>query len=185
MPGCSDSAECNVYEVCVDGSCEAGTLVFVSSTTYNGNLGGVRGADAKCAEVAAAAGLRSSTWLSWTADATFQPADAFEGQTIPYYLVDGTKVADDWADLSDISIDNPISLDERGNAAPDGALAWTNVDANGGVRAGESCSDFASSDAAISGWAGDVFATGGAWGVAGSRSCDLELHLYCFEAGPL
>ena len=40
--------------------CDAFKRIFVTSTTYDGNLGGLAGADAKCAARGAAAGLSGS-----------------------------------------------------------------------------------------------------------------------------
>ena len=51
-------------------------LVFVTSTTHNGNLGGVAGADAICNARAAAAGLPGS-YLAWISMADDDPEFRF------------------------------------------------------------------------------------------------------------
>src|SRR5258708_15803483 len=48
---------CAVPAVCVAGQCTPAQRVFLSSSTYTGNLGGHAGADATCQQLATAAGL--------------------------------------------------------------------------------------------------------------------------------
>src|SRR5688500_15355507 len=51
-----------------NGDAGCGRLVFVTSAVWQGNLGGVSGADAKCNEVAQASPLpmlRARKWVAW------------------------------------------------------------------------------------------------------------------------
>lgn len=50
---------CSALELCLDRLCERSTRVFVSSQVYDGNLGGIAGANAECAALATAAGSLS------------------------------------------------------------------------------------------------------------------------------
>ena len=123
------------------GTCDA-KIVFTSSATFSGDFGGIAGADAQCQSLADAAGL-SGTFLAWLGDSTTDPATRFAQSASPYVLVDGTVVADDWADLTDGGIDNPIALTENG-AVPSVSLVWTGTSAAGvhdGI-ANTSCNDW-------------------------------------------
>jgi cysteine-rich repeat protein len=91
--------------------------VFVTSSTYNGNLGGVAGADQKCQSLAGAAGL-PGTYMAWISDGNLSPSTRFTQSAYPYVLVNGQKIADNWADLIDVSLDSPINADEYGDPAP-------------------------------------------------------------------
>jgi hypothetical protein len=64
--------------------------VFVTSTGYPGNLGGLAGADAKCQERATAAGLGGTfkAWLS-AAGTGNSAAERLTHATVPYVRVDG------------------------------------------------------------------------------------------------
>src|SRR5215470_17442921 len=73
--------------------------VFVTSTTYEGALlGGLAGADAKCADHAAAGGL-AGTFKAWLSDSHKSAASRLTHSTGTYSLVDGTLVAGAWDDL--------------------------------------------------------------------------------------
>lgn len=93
-----------------------GNIVFVSSQSHTGNFGGVTGADSHCQNLANSAGL-SGTFKAWLSGSTASssPASRFNQSSVPYVLVDGTLIANDWGDLTDGSIQNPINLDEAGN----------------------------------------------------------------------
>jgi hypothetical protein len=93
--------------------------VFVTSTIYTGNLGGLSGADAKCQSRADAAKLPGTykVWLSAPGpDAS--PTTRIVHSTLPYGLVDGTIVANDWNDLTDGRLLAPINQTEFGGGPP-------------------------------------------------------------------
>jgi hypothetical protein len=76
-----------------------GKRVFITSQVFNGNLGGLSGADAKCQAAADAAGLGGS-YQAWLSDEDNSPATRFATHfSGPYVLVDGTRIADSWTDL--------------------------------------------------------------------------------------
>jgi hypothetical protein len=86
---------CGEMEVCVDGACEPAALVFVSSTVSDAALGGPRGADRTCTDLAEAAGL-GGYWFSWTSDSCTSPSQRFEKSTLPYRMADGTEISPSW-----------------------------------------------------------------------------------------
>ena len=86
--------------------CPALKRVFVTSTRYTGDLGGIPGADEKCQSHADAAGL-AGTFLAWISDGVDSPATRFARSAEPYVRTDGTKIAEDWDDLVD---ELPLSI---------------------------------------------------------------------------
>ena len=92
-----DYCTCNrtVDVRCVDGVSKASALVFLSSTKSDAALGGPRGADQTCVDLARAAGL-GGYWFSWTSDACTSPSQRFEQSTLPYRMVDGTEISPSW-----------------------------------------------------------------------------------------
>ena len=87
-------------------------IVFVTSTTATANYNGLPQADTVCQNLATAAGL-SGTFRAWLSNATDSPSTRFTQSTVPYKLVDGTQIADNWTDLTDGAIDNPINKKRR------------------------------------------------------------------------
>jgi hypothetical protein len=116
--------------------------VFVTSASFNSNLGGLTGADDKCqAEADSPASIvPSGTYMAWLSDGTDSPETRFTRSSHPYVLPDGTKVAEDYTDLKDGSILHPLNIDATG--APVGFKQyWTGTFADGTtVRDNETCS---------------------------------------------
>jgi hypothetical protein len=140
-------------EVCVGGVCEASALVFVSSTRSDAALGGPRGADETCAELAEAAGL-GGYWFSWTSDPCTSPFKRFEKSTLPYRMVDGSEISPSWDRMTMNPppagmgyIGTPIDMDEYGDIPatsqqcasssnpPQGCFVWTPHNRQQRVRA--------------------------------------------------
>jgi hypothetical protein len=153
--------------------------VFVTSTLHQGNLGGLAGADAICQELAGAAGL-SGTFKAWLSDATTSAADRLTHATVPYVRVDDIKVADDWTDLVDGVLDEPISIDENGAPVSRNAV-WTGTDDDGSNPALETCEGWTSAAGDLNGEAGSPHAVDRSWTTGPRISCSASLPLYCFE----
>lgn len=177
--GCSPTS-CGAQRACTSAGCVDGRLVFVTSSSSAGNLGGVAGADARCAALASAAGLAGS-FGAWIATSASVPSGRLSHASVPYFLVDGTRVADDWADLTDGSIQAPIARDESGFSVSTFEV-WTDCDSSG-TYGGGGCSDFTSSSSSAS--FADVGVTSSAsygWSSTYAQYCDrTNVHLYCFE----
>ena len=90
--------------------------VFVTNRAYDGNLGGLMGADDKCQAEAddPASIVPPGTYLAWLSDGFNSPDTRFIKSVGPYILPDGTKVAEDFADLTDGSILHNIDSDPTG-----------------------------------------------------------------------
>ena len=90
--------------------------VFVTSATFDSNLGGLTGADAKCqAEADGPTSIvPTGTYMAWLSDGTNSPNSRFTKSSHPYVLPNGKKVAENYIDLTDGSILNPINLGPDG-----------------------------------------------------------------------
>ena len=77
-------------------------IVFVTSETYTGALGGLDGADALCQERANDAGW-PGTFKAWLSDRDTSVSQRFDRvfYGTPFVRTDGVRVANDWADLTD------------------------------------------------------------------------------------
>lgn len=160
--------------------------VFVTSTTYDGNLGGLEGADAKCQVQADAAGL-SGTFKAWLSDGTGSPSTRFTRSATPYVLVDGTVIADDYAALTSSPLQHPIDKTETGGAPPvevvfGRSVVWTGTREDGNLHWQEhTCSDWTSSASDGKAILGNPLAST-TWSFAwGGSPCDRLQPLYCFE----
>jgi cysteine-rich repeat protein len=192
---CGDGfVQANV-ETCDDGNmvdndacsntCKLGPLrVFVSSDTYNGNLGGLAGADQKCIALATAANL-GGTWMAWLSDGVNGPATRFvtKGGQRRYARIDGKVVANTWADLIDGTLALPINVTEK-NMTPPGSPedVWTNTNENGTPNSANShCQSWTSAAGNSGSNNGDRTFMDGKWTKESDDQCNDSNHIYCFE----
>lgn len=196
-------SSCSEMEACVGGTCQPSALAFVSSTQSDAALGGPRGADTTCANLAAAAGL-GGYWFSWTSDSCTSPDQRFEKSTVPYRLLDGTLVSSSWTRLTmnpppsgEPQLDNSIDIDENGGVVATkiqcgesinveaGCNVWTHTDVEGRVVASgtDGCLGFTSSDSALGGLdVGDINSVATGWTGDKTFTCGLDhARIYCFE----
>jgi hypothetical protein len=152
--------------------------VFVSSSLHSAALGGLSGADDVCGDLASSAGLDGSfkAWLSSIAEPA---ADRLTHSDLPYALTDGTKLADDWDDLIDGSLNAPINLDE--NARLLSGDVWTGTLADGSPWLPDDCAGFSVGDSSQNAACGSATAQNSAWTDSQRPPCSAQLRLYCFE----
>ncbi len=158
--------------------------VFATHDLYDGNLGGLAGADLICQNSAAAAGL-TGTYMAWLSSGsiTSGPSTRFTTKSSrPYRLVDGTAIALNWFDLTDGSLMNPINRDEFGDPVnyPVNSEVWTNT-ATDGTRFSIATCESWTSRSSPEGRTGSSAETGPAWTQLGVDMCKSLNHLYCFE----
>jgi hypothetical protein len=170
--------------------------VFVTRDTFAGaDLGGVAGADQKCATAASKVpALAGKTFRAWIALSPKYPgasgADGFTKSAGGYARTDGVLVVKKWAGL--VTADTtpllaPIDHDENGAAIDASETGvWTNVTPSGGYYAGPAgggnCNGW--TDGSYKGSYGDATKTDGNWtffGAGAEQACSVPLHLYCFE----
>lgn len=158
--------------------------VFVTSTTYDGDLGGYTGANAECNARAAAGGL-SGTWTAWlnSKNPASLACDRITNQA--YYLVDGiTRVTEDGDGLCDGGgIDHEINQTEIIPNTLSGTV-WTGCKPDCGTLG--TCQD---------NWENNFSGAAAACGLSSASDaewtrrlpatplckCDETNHLYCFE----
>jgi hypothetical protein len=151
-------------------------LIFVTSDTFTGALGGLDGADHACQVAASAAGLRSSDFVALLSTPTVQVGTRLStgtGLARGFIRMDGQPVADTVADLIvDHRILHPVVYDENGNAVAD--LVWTGTSAVG-TGAPQNCGSWSVTN--DDGEAGR--SNGAAVFASGIRGCNFAYHLYC------
>ena len=176
-----------------------GRIVFVSSATYTGDLGGISGAHLKCQTLAEAAGLANpQTFRAWLSDHVHSPSVGFSEIDLldsPYILLNGQILAANFVELVETGPRTGLAITETG-APIFGAYVWTNTSAFGeGFSPTNHCNAWLSNtnDAparlgynALADEVGPNFDTWRKerlWTSALVQSCALSNHLYCFEDG--
>lgn len=179
----AQDAECNKAEIGVarPAVCQETVVVFVTKAAFQGNFGGLAGADARCQAAAQQAGLPGAfrAWLSTAA----QPADTrLVHKEVPYVMPGGIQVADNYLDLTDGRLDHPIDRTEYGKTVPSPFLARTATAADGRALS-PTCSDWTSRRRYDGGAWGATDAITAAWSHTGvfPGRCDYLAHLYCLE----
>jgi len=185
----ADGTICGPDQICSGGgcilpACGAGgpCRVFVSSTLYDGNLGGLDGADAKCQGLANAAGL-PGIYKAWLSDSTNSPVSRFVPSSGPYRLVNGTTIAANFTDLTDGTLLAPITVTETGGGVGTTDIwTWTNTRSNGSREStlNEHCANW-SMNTAGTGTAGRVTNSDDLWTYYGPAVCWDDFRLYCFQ----
>jgi cysteine-rich repeat protein len=171
-------------------------LVFVTSVRYDGNLGGIIGADQKCNMLAAAAPIPlPGNYMAWISTNVVgeNPAARFTQSMIPYVMVNGTKIADNWADLTDGSLDAAISRTELNGPSPNTGhtcegtprLVRTGTAPDGTAPVGMGrCNNFTGNMAANAGSTANTTSVTPTWSAcsfAPGPSCTQTLSIYCFQ----
>ncbi|MCY1010507.1 DUF4215 domain-containing protein [Nannocystis pusilla] len=157
-------------------------VIFVTSKKFEGNLGGLSGADEECVMAATAAGLANeASFKAWLSSQLNGPASRLDTQYLGMYvLTDGTPVAENgWADLTDGELAHAVDLTEakvKVNSAP-----WTNTRTDG--TPGENhCDGWNDSTPQVSGGFGFTNVTDPTWTDAMSTApCSGSAPIYCIE----
>jgi cysteine-rich repeat protein len=185
-------------EECDDGSVEDGDgcaadcrkeyrRVFVTSTVFTGDLGGLAGADAKCQAAAESVGL-PGVFKAWLSADGLAPETTFFHSEVPYVRVDDVEVAADWQDLVDGQLNASMGVSETGGAPglgvhpcepSDTRIAWTNTQEKGTAFEAAPCNNW--TDVAGTALAGGAGFSSFAWTQSCSPGCADQAALYCFE----
>lgn len=160
--------------------------IFVTSTTYNGSLGGLAGADTHCQTRATAAGL-TGTWYAFLSGPTVSLANRVPWSWNRLENMAGELVATDIRDLIDWSTESPIGFTETGARAGT-VLPWTGAanDYNGKKyltrhfgNLGEICNGWTSNAAGQTGETGNSSSTAEALFMHSRHNCNTNHNLYC------
>lgn len=160
-----------------DGAVEGGAekIIFATSSKQNGDLGGLSGADGICGDLAESAGLEG-TFKAWLSSSGQPAEERLAHAGVPYVRPDGTRVANNWNDLVDGSLDAPINRDQDGEQIS--GDVWTGTRANGSTG-DATCGGFDSTGDI--GVCGSSTAQNGNWSDNIQPFCTSALRLYCVE----
>ncbi len=157
-------------------------LIFVTSGLFNGNLGGIAGADAKCNAAASSKGL-GGNYLAYISGATTVAPARFGGVS-GWVRTDGKPVMNSIAEFGGAILFNPPSLDEGkiDLSNTNSVLVWTATKSDG-TYFGQNCNannqppDWNSTQGRTT--AGALNQTGPFVVNAAGQLCTVTLHLYC------
>ena len=166
-------------------------VVFVTSKRYNGGLGGLAGANDKCQARADAAGL-DGTFKAWLSTSNSSPLSWNHNGGHSYYLVDGTKIADDWAHLTNANYEelyHEIDVNEFGETVTNNGnngRVWSNTNWNGNQppnAADYSCNFwyYGGDHHVVDGRFGSLNEKNHNWSWAGDLPCNTLMRLYCIQ----
>lgn len=157
---------------------------FVTAGTWNGNLGGLAGADAKCNAEASSAGLGGS-WIAFLSVGTGTydgPANRLPWNWTTLKNMNNATVATSYDDLTDGTIAAPINR-TAANALSGATYAWTGGADTTGLTTYYHCSLWLSSGGAAPGGLGgrgSVHSTNGHFKQT-EDWCSSFYPLYCFQ----
>ena len=130
------------------------------------------------------------TYMAWLSDNTGSPSTRFTQSTTPYVLVDGTVIANNWADLTDSNLATQIDLTETG-AAPPAAFtgicgisqtAWSNTRPNGTILSNSlHCGNWTGTGSSAWGRWVNTDQTWTQWCSGGACTGAWLSNLYCFQ----
>ena len=211
-PRCGDGEVDGPEEVCDPGDpngqsdelvpCDAdcrfkGRIVFLTSETYDGNLGGLAGADSLCQDLAETFDApRADSYIAWLSDSKTSPLERInhgaEFDETPYVLRSGVQVAANFDDLIDNGPWPGIDLTDKYESVLQRSV-WTNTAIDGGLFSAEHhCEDWGSNSSMYGARIGrsslpanspslDNWKKLGQWTSRAAKTCDFHYHLYCFE----
>lgn len=153
--------------------------IFVSSASFNGNLNGLVGGNAKCAAAAANAGLPTATWKALLSDSNTHVKNRISLSGSLYNLK-GEVIATSNASLWDGGISHDIRTNEFGSDVGNVDI-WTGSNSDG-TRSSDTCSSWSSSSSnGASGRYGDAQQNDADWVSDGSENCNNQNRLYCIS----
>lgn len=163
--------------------------VFVTSQFFDGNLGGVSGADLKCQQAANNGGLpgKFKSWID--DDGTFPDIPTRFRQSTQNYVtpIANNTIASNWSNLVSGTLSSSLNQTEFGVTAPSNISTdiWTGALSDGTNNTvganGDHCSNWTSNSSGLTGSFGDFTTTGSGWSYTSTGSCDTPRRLYCIQ----
>lgn len=173
---CIDTSEVTCECKYIDGEEQVGGIgtVFVTKNVWNGALGNIDGADAKCQVSADFSPLGlTGVWIAIISDDFTNAIDRLPD--IPYTRIDGMLIANNKADLFDGNIMNEINIDEHGNIYSNYGV-WTGSTPFG-LSTPFNCNNWGWVDA--DGTIGSTLYTSGEWLDLTTNVCSNGNKIYC------
>lgn len=166
----------------IDGISDSDHRVFVTSVSYNGDLGGLAGADAECKQVAQSAGLGRNYKAILSSNS--EDAEIRLNITGGVYLFTGSStrvlVASSGIDLWGTSLGNlksAINRDENYLLVSD--KVWSGTNSEGGDFPTDNCGNWQST--AATGFYGSTSRVSSEWIENAPESCSNFNRLYCIS----
>lgn len=156
--------------------------VFVTSQTYNGNLGGLSGADAICASRAQAGAYTSSlsgTWMAILSDEADSAAGRLNLSTLEVRNVLDSLIDSSGTGMWDASLSAPIDVDENGTTVSTALNVWTGSTSAGAISHTH-CLSWTSVATGI-GREGLLNKTNSTWIANVNSPCSAVKRLYCIN----
>ncbi len=158
-----------------------GSVVFITAATFDGALGGLDGADAKCAAAATAAGLGGS-FKAWISSSTIDAIDRVTDAG-PWVDLDDTVIFPDKGSLAMVPSAS-LWLDETGTSLSSDYV-WTGTGFGGvhvaALQGEPPCEEWTSSAMTDQAKVGQVGMADVAWTADSNTTCDQQAHLICLE----
>ena len=163
----------------------ASTLrIFLTSSSYNGNLGGISGGDSNCQSEATAAGL-TRTYKAILSASTTDARDRFT-LSGPVSMINssGAEVAI-VASLSDLwsgaglTLLNQVNLNASGSAQPTGTNIVITGTQSDGTKAANNCTNWTSTGTTLT--YGLFNRTDFEWLQRNTGACLITMRLYCLS----
>jgi hypothetical protein len=152
--------------------------IFVTSSTTDGDMGGLAGADTLCTNAANSAGLsRNYKALLSTSSTDAVNRLNFTG---PIYVVSQgvkTLIAGSGSELWNDNTNNGARIDKDENGLTVSGSVWTGTNSDGTLFTSQACSDWTSTAAV--GWTGSTDQFDDRWVESTSGTCVSEFHIYC------
>jgi len=168
-------------------ACKRGAYyVFVTSGKWSGNLGGLAGADTKCAAAAASASLPGK-YKAWLSAGNSSALERLAHPAVPYIRIDNVVVATSWDGLVSKDLSAPINRTEKNmlvavmptDDCDPVAAVWTGTQPNG-LGVPQTCSDWTTAGMATGSF-GLLTSTDAKWTAACQYLCETPARLYCVE----
>jgi len=175
---CGDA--CSAQQACEAGTCVTARRVFITSSHHDGAMGGLFGADAICQARADEASL-GGTFRAYMVDSG-SGLDRLEHPTVPFVRLDGVRIADDWNDLADESIQDTLTIAETRQSV--GGNAWTGLQNQGAFDSDCDSWTFNGGGCLMGppcGGGGESSQTNNHWDGFYVFHCDSMFRLYCIE----
>lgn len=169
--------------------------VFVSSTTHNGNFGGLNLADSYCNTLGRSGDATNplpGIWKAILSSQVLSAASRLDFEELPIMNTKYVAGAPSFEVVEDLATDlwdspyelvRSIEYDEDGNLVSSGT-AWTGTSTSGGIVSGQTCASWTATASAF-GALGNLENTDSSWvKTTVPASCDQSKRVYCINIKP-